>query len=185
MNPSWPNDPVLCSLVEELKTTHNCHTIILYGSRARGDFTASSDYDIAGITAVGEKKWIARFDEKNQVFHDIFIFPEEEVVIPNESHLQMSDGIIITDYNNTGKHLLEALKSLENEPLSISEEEIQARKVWYQKMLSRADLGDLEGKYRQIWSMFTILEDYFAFQKMRYHGPKKAFLYLSKHDPEV
>jgi uncharacterized protein len=52
-------------------------------------------------------------------------------------------------------------------------------------MLARAEVGDLEGKYRHIWSIFTILEDYFAFKKMRYHGPKKAFQYLSKHNLDV
>lgn len=38
------NDPVLQAIVEELISLYQCHTIILYGSRARGDFTASSDY---------------------------------------------------------------------------------------------------------------------------------------------
>lgn len=59
-----------------------------------------------------------------------------------------------------------ALKTMENEPLSITDDEIKARKIWYQKMLARAEVGDLEGKYRHIWSTFTILEDYFAFKKL-------------------
>ncbi|MBA2649577.1 MAG: nucleotidyltransferase domain-containing protein [Legionella sp.] len=185
MKTSWQNDKILGLIVEELKTIYHCHTIILYGSRARGDFQPTSDYDVAGIRPKGDKKWIARFDEKAQVFHDIFIFSENEIVIPNETHLQMSDGIIIIDHNNIGKHLLETLKTMENEPLPITIDEIQARKIWYQKMLARAQVGDLEGKYRYIWSIFTILEDYFAFKKLRYHGPKKAFQYLAKYDQEV
>jgi predicted nucleotidyltransferase len=185
MDNSWKNDPVICSIVEELQIIHNCHTIILYGSRARGDFKPSSDYDVAGITSLGNKKWIARFDEKNQVFHDIFIIPEKDIAVPNESHFQMSDGVIILDHNNFGKHLLETLKNLLNEPLDITDDEIQARKIWYQKMLSRAGVGDIEGKYRHIWSIFTLLEDYFVFKKMRYHGPKKAFQYLTQYDPDI
>ena len=78
MKTSWQNDKILISIVEELQTIYHCHTIILYGSRARGDFKPTSDYDVAGITSIGDKKWIARFDEKNQVFHDIFIFPEKQ-----------------------------------------------------------------------------------------------------------
>jgi len=49
-------------------------------------------------------------------------------------------------------------------------------------MLKRASVGDLEGKYRQIWSLFTILEDYFIFKGARYLGPKQAIQYLEKHD---
>ena len=184
-NPALKTDIVLNAIVEELQTIYHCHTIILYGSRARGDFKPTSDYDVAGITAIGDKKWIARFDEKHQVFHDIFIFPENELATPNETHLQMSDGIVIIDHNDIGKQLIETLQTIEKEPLSITVDEIQARKTWYQKMLARAEVGDLEGKYRHIWSIFTILEDYFAFKQLRYHGPKKAFQYLAKHDPDV
>ena len=185
MKTSWQNDKALCAIVEELQTTYHCHTIILYGSRARGDFKPTSDYDVAGITPTGDKKWIARFDKKHQVFHDIFIFPEKELATPNDAHLQMSDGIIIIDHHDIGKHLLEKLKNMEKEPLSITDDEIQARKIWYQKMLARSEVGDLEGKYRHIWSIFTILEDYFAFKKLRYHGPKKAFQHLAEHDSDV
>ena len=74
MKTSIQNNKILSSIVEELKTIYHCHTIILYGSRARGDFQPTSDYDIAGITSFGDKKWIARFDETHQVFLDIFIF---------------------------------------------------------------------------------------------------------------
>lgn len=185
MKASWQTDKILCSIVEELQTIYNCHIIVLYGSRARGDFKSTSDYDVAGFTSIDDKKWIARFDQEHQVFHDIFIFPEKELSAPNDTHLQMSDGIVILDHNDIGKQFLETLKSMESEPLSITDDEIQARKVWYQKMLARAEVGDLEGKYRHIWSIFTILEDYFAFKKMRYHGPKKAFQYLNKYDPDV
>ena len=185
MKASWQTDKILCSIVEELQTIYHCHIIVLYGSRARGDFKSTSDYDVAGFTSIDDKKWIARFDQKHQVFHDIFIFPEKELAAPNDTHLQMSDGIVILDHNDIGKHFLETLKHMENDSLSITDDEIQARKVWYQKMLARAEVGDLEGKYRHIWSIFTILEDYFAFKKMRYHGLKKAFQYLNKYDPDV
>ena len=184
-NASLQTDMVLNAIVKELQTIYHCHTIILYGSRARGDFKPTSDYDVAGITANGDKKWISRFDEKHQVFHDIFIFPEKELATPNETHLQMSDGIVIIDHNDIGQHLIETLKTIEKEPLSITVDEIQARKTWYQKMLARAEVGDLEGQYRHIWSIFTILEDYFAFKQLRYRGPKKAFQYLAKHDPDI
>lgn len=40
------------SLVAELVSLHGAHTIIVYGSRARGDATAESDIDVAAFADV-------------------------------------------------------------------------------------------------------------------------------------
>lgn len=179
---SIENDVVLRVIVEELEEKYDCHTVILYGSRARGDYTLASDYDVAGISQSGEKQRIARFDDLHNVYHDIFIYPENDFSPLQEEHLNMVDGKVIVQANNFGSNLLNQLKHFLNEPAFISENEIQTRKVWYKKMASRAEVGDLEGKYRHIWAIFAILEDYFVFAGIRYQGPKKAFQYLEQHD---
>ena len=180
---SFKTDLVITTIIDELKKIHHCHTIILYGSRARGDFTQTSDYDIAGITDKRIKKqWLARFDELNHVYHDIFIYPESELFEPNESHLQMSDGIVLTEKNGFGTQLLSQLNKLINTPVTSEINEREGRTIWYKKMLSRAEINDLEGKYRQIWAIQTLLEDYFFFRNLRYLGPKKGFQYLELHD---
>ena len=179
------NDPVLNLIIKELMSIHHCHTIILYGSRARGDHTSTSDYDVAGISKSGETKRIARIDPTYEAYLDIFIYPENDLSPLRPEHLTMSDGIVLVDSNEFGTNLLAKLKLMANEPEAISEDEIQVRKVWYKKMLSRASVRDLEGKYRHIWAIFVILEDYFDFRKLRYHGPKKAFQYLEQHDQEA
>lgn len=53
------NDLVLKQLVYELIKKHRCHTVILYGSRARGDFTEQSDYDLMGVKKTGKKYRVA------------------------------------------------------------------------------------------------------------------------------
>lgn len=179
------NDPVLQAIVEELISLYQCHTIILYGSRARGDFASSSDYDVAGIAKTGEKKRIARLEKIHGVYHDLFVYPESAFDTIADDHLCMSDGIVIIERENFGTKLLKKLSAAIKLPESITPDEISVRKVWYQKMLARASIRDLEGKYRQIWAIYTILEDYFVFRKLRYQGPKKAFQYLEKHDPET
>lgn len=184
-NISIENDVVLRLIVEELKNKYHCHTVILYGSRARGDYTLTSDYDVAGISQAGEKQRIARFDDLHKVYHDIFVYSENDFSPLQEEHLNMVDGKVIVQANNFGSNLLNQLKHFLNEPALISENEIQVRKVWYKKMASRAEVGDLEGKYRHIWAIFTILEDYFVFAGIRYQGPKKAFQYLEQHDPST
>jgi predicted nucleotidyltransferase len=182
---SLKNDAVLQLIIDELTSLYHCHTIILYGSRARGDFTSTSDYDVAGITKTGEKQRIARFDEKHGVYHDIFIYPESVFDVISDEHLCMSDGIIVVENNHFGSQLLKKLIAAIASPDLIAPDEIVARKVWYKKMLARASTRDLEGKYRHIWSIFTLLEDYFVFREVRYQGPKKAFQYLKIHDQET
>ena len=182
---SLKQDVVLNLIADELKSKYHCHTVILYGSRARGDYTSTSDYDVAGISSSGEKKRIARFDEKHNVYHDIFIYPEGDFLSLKDEHLNMADGVVIIDHNDFGKNLILKLKLMLQEPELISNDEIQMRKVWYKKMLARASVGDLEGRYRHIWSAFMIIEDYFAFKGLRYQGPKKAFQYLEENDQET
>ena len=46
-------DPHLTRFIREMNTAHRCHTVILYGSRARGDATAASDYDPIGFRKSG------------------------------------------------------------------------------------------------------------------------------------
>lgn len=179
------NDIVLRSIVDELISAHHCHTIILYGSRARGDFTASSDYDVAGIKETGEKERIARFDKKHGIYHDIFVYPECAFNVISDEHLCMSDGIVVIEKADFGTELLQKLATVMESSVSITPGEITVRKVWYKKMLARASTRDLEGKYRHIWALYAILEDYFAFRGLRYQGPKKAFHYLKVHDPEI
>ena len=179
------NDAVLNQIVDELKTEHHCHVVILYGSRGRCDHTSTSDYDVLGVVKEGQQKRIARFDQKNNVYLDIFVYPESFFSPLKEEHLHLADGVVILDGDEFGKKLLETLKIMIDEPEQMALDEIQARKVWYRKMLSRASVGDLEGRYRHIWSIFAILEDYFVFRGMRYQGPKKAFQYLEREDPEI
>jgi predicted nucleotidyltransferase len=53
-------DHLLSRVVVDLQERYNPHTIILYGSRARGDHTSSSDIDVVcfaeGATPVGDAR---------------------------------------------------------------------------------------------------------------------------------
>jgi predicted nucleotidyltransferase len=46
-------EQALAEIVQTLTVDHGCYAVILYGSRARGDFQPTSDWDVAGIREAG------------------------------------------------------------------------------------------------------------------------------------
>src|SRR5215831_3704418 len=46
-------EQALADIIQTLTADHGCHAVILYGSRARGDFQPTSDWDVAGICEAG------------------------------------------------------------------------------------------------------------------------------------
>jgi len=70
-------DPFLVELVQELIDKNKCHTVILYGSRARGDATPQSDYDLMGVRKSGKKYRVA--EKRNGIYLDIFVYPEMDL----------------------------------------------------------------------------------------------------------
>ncbi|MCB0350605.1 MAG: nucleotidyltransferase domain-containing protein [Bdellovibrionales bacterium] len=70
------DDPIINSICHELKSKYGCHTIVPYGSRARGLITPTSDYDVIGIRKKGAKTRIAK--KQRGFFWDVFIYSENE-----------------------------------------------------------------------------------------------------------
>lgn len=178
-------NPIVTMLIEELSSQYQCHTIILYGSHARGQATPSSDYDLAGICETGKMTRLARFDTEHQVYIDLFIYPEHDLSTIKEEHLCMHDGLVLKEKNGFGTNLLTKINKIVEKPIPLPPYELEVRKVWYQKMLARARTRDIDGQYRHIWALHTLIEDYFAFRNMRYLGPKKSFEYLKEHAPNL
>jgi uncharacterized protein len=175
-------NPIVSMLIEELSSQYQCHTIILYGSHARGQATPSSDYDLAGICETGKMTRLARFDTGHQVYIDLFIYPEHDLINIKEEHLCMHDGLVLKEKNGFGTDLLNKIKKILEKPTTLPSYELEVRKVWYQNMLARTRVRDIDGQYRHIWVLHTLIEDYFAFRNLRYLGPKKSFEYLKQHD---
>src|SRR4051812_1921974 len=87
--------PERAALTELLVGSHGCHTVILYGSRANGDATAESDWDVAGVRRQGELFRIARAWHGS--FLDAFIYPEEDLLTPSEDLLKLRGGQLLHD----------------------------------------------------------------------------------------
>ena len=171
------------ALIEELLRAHRAHTIILYGSHARGDATPESDIDVACFADVPETYRDARL--WNETFLDGFVYPtavaEQDVT---DELSKLSGGLVLLDAQKLAGSLLERVAAFEQRPVAIlPETERRMRRVWAQKMLARIRRGDVEASYRYHWLLFQLLEDHYPMIGRRYPGPKRAFADLATRDP--
>ena len=171
------------ALIDEFKRAHHAHTILLYGSRARGDATLESDIDIAAFADVPGTYRDARL--WNGFFLDGFVYPtaiaQSEV---DDEMCKLSGALALLDERGLAAPFLRRVEARETEPLPpLPETERRMRRVWAQKMLARIRRGDVEANYRYHWLLFQLLEDHYPMIGKRYPGPKRALLELSAHDP--
>lgn len=171
------------TLIEELQREHRVHTVILYGSRARGDATPESDIDVAGFADVGETSRDARL--WNDMYLDAFVYPTAVAAAPPDADmLKLCGGRVLLDERQLAGPLFERLAALDREgPPALVETEQRMRRVWARKMLARIRRGDLEGHYRFHWLLYQLLEDYFALRGAWYRGPKVALAGLQADAP--
>lgn len=170
-------------LINELVVKENCHTIILYGSYARGDHNAHSDVDVIGICQTGDFHRIAR--PFHGVVLDVFIYGQEN--LPSaESLLRISDGIVLLEKDSLGTDLVRNVNTILNAPPTLPKSwEVQTDVVWIDKMLTRASVGDTEGDFRRHWLLTSLLEFWYSWNRMHYLGSKQSLKILEIEYPEV
>ncbi len=181
-------DHMLSQIVTELCTGHGCHSVLLYGSRARGDATEISDYDLLGITARGTKHQIAK--RVRGKFWDLFVYPEHELTLAklrkNERAPSWKNAVVLFEQSNKGTQLVKRLRTLLALPFKhASDDEIAALKVWFHKQLERIERGGVTGNARRAELQAQLISDYFVMHKMRYLGPKAALAWLGANDQRV
>lgn len=170
-------------LIEYLVETHKCHTIILYGSFARGDATESSDVDILGIRDHSEPYRIGK--PWNGRFLDAWIYDPQNLPEPGRlSHLL--GGVVLKEHHNCAAKLLSDIAKADEKPETPKPYwEREQLSNWLHKMHVRAECGDIEGHYRRSWLLTDLLPLWFSFSNRRYYGSKRAFEWLQVHEPGV
>ncbi|MNX77453.1 hypothetical protein D3C86_1089960 [compost metagenome] len=175
-------DAMLNLLIDELRDRHACHTVILYGSRARGDHSTHSDYDVLGIRQDGEACRDARPWQGSYL--DAFIYPEATFEHLDEGMLRLHGGRILCEQDAMGRKILSRIEALfAAGPAAPAPSEVQTRITWARKMLARIQRQDLEAHYRRHWLLVQLLEDYFYLRRQWYRGPKESFAWLQANDP--
>lgn len=177
-------DELLEAAVAELCDRHGCHTVILYGSHARGDANAGSDVDVLGLRDEGPAFRDAR--PWHGSYLDAFIHPATDFAAPDESHLKLLGGRVLVEKGRVGSQLLAGVRAVYDAgPKVLDDNEKAVLRSWLDKTMRRIARGDLEGHYRRVMLLYQALEDYFALRDQWYLGPKAAFAWLRTHDPEA
>lgn len=172
----------LSALREEFVGVHDCHTVILYGSRAIGDATPESDWDVAGVRARGEMFRVSR--PWRGTFLDAFVYADAEVSEPNEDLLKLRGGRLLEDANGFGARLLARLDAFyESGPPLRPAWHWEMQRVWFAKTLARIRRDDVEARLRRGWLVMEALENYFCFRHRFYPGPKQGLAWLRENDP--
>jgi uncharacterized protein len=179
-------EQALAEIVQTLTVDHGCHAVILYGSRARGDFQSTSDWDVAGICEAGATVPLRVARAFHGAWLDAFVYAEAAFAVADPELLRFLPSRILVDERGFAKSLLERLATLDQQgPPPLPEGEDEMVRVWYAKMLLRIARGDLESKYRQVEMLFQALDNYFKLRRLWYRGPKAGLPWLATHDPET
>ena len=179
-------EQALAEIVETLTVDHGCHSVILYGSRARGDFQPTSDWDVAGIRETGATAPLRVARAFHGAWLDAFVYAEAALTVIDPEMLRFLPARILVDERGFAKALLERIITLDQQgPPPLPEGEEEMVRVWYAKMLVRIARGDLESKYRQVELLFQALDNYFKLRRIWYRGPKAGLPWLARHDPET
>lgn len=161
---------------------HGCHTLILYGSRARGDATPQSDLDILCVREDGPAVRDARVVDG--LYLDAFVYPEAKLTTLEPAMLRMLGGVVLRERDGFGSALLTRLRELHDRgPTPLPDDERQALVVWSQKMLDRfRGQRGIEANYRRMSLLIQALDDYFQLRTTWFRGPKEGFAWLLQHD---
>jgi predicted nucleotidyltransferase len=168
--------------IEEMRRRHGVHTLILYGSHARGDATAESDLDLAGFADVTATYRDAR--RWRDVVLDAFVYPTAMTASVDPDFLKLRGGRVLLDERGLAAEMLARLDEVERGgPPALPETEIRMRRVWAHKMLARIRRGDVEAHYRHHWLLYQLLEDHHALRGQWFRGPKLALAELAAAEP--
>ncbi|UXI02377.1 nucleotidyltransferase domain-containing protein [Photobacterium sp. TY1-4] len=175
-------DPLIEALVRALQAQYQPHTIIFYGSRARGDATATSDIDVACFVDDHPELKDARLFQG--VYLDNWVYPTQAMQHISKDTLRFADGACLVDQRGLGEEFLTKVrKKFAAGPERLSDSDRAHTTEWISKMLQRIETEDVEGMYRRCWLQLELLEVYFHLRDQWFLGPKKSFQLLKDKNP--
>jgi predicted nucleotidyltransferase len=176
----------LHALADELSALHGCHTVVLYGSRARGTHRPDSDVDLLLVRRNGVSTRDVRMWRGVQV--DAFV-DEEAKLDPekDEGLLRIRHGEVLRDEIGFGASLVRrAQEVFARGPAALPPGEVEALRVWGGKMLQRIasrEAGAARADYRRVSLLTELLPLYFRLRRRWYLGSEEALRSLAEEEP--
>lgn len=176
-------DKLIESVMSYLTGKYKCHTMILYGSYAEGDFTVESDLDILCFSDEVEDMNETAIVEGVQL--DAWIVNTTQLDVPKE-YLHITGNKVLLDERGKAGEFIESIKELFEEGTEpISDNQREFLKGWLSKMQKRSLRDDTEGSYRYHWMLKDSLEIYFELNNRWFLGVKKSLKWLEQNDPKA
>src|SRR5215470_14406145 len=108
-------EQALAEIVRTLTADHGCHAVILYGSRVRGDFQPTSDWDVAGIRKFGATMPLRVAHAFHGAWLDAFVYAETAFAVIDSEVLRFLPARILVDEQGFAKTLLERISTLDQQ----------------------------------------------------------------------
>lgn len=176
--------PDLERLADELCLKHHAHTVILYGSRARGTPRPTSDVDVfvlrdEGPATSDHRRW-------ESLWLDAWIHPARDAEQPEEGLLRLCGGRVLRQRDGLGDALLARVVAMRDAgPPPLTDEKRALCATWLEKTAARvreASPDDLEAMLRRAALLNEALESYFVLRERWYPGPREALEVLARED---
>jgi len=167
-------------LAKLIESKHCVHTIILYGSFAKGNNDEFSDIDIVAFWDEDEELQDKSNLGSNQL--DLWIYPSTKMADYKE-FIRVNGGIVLLDLRNVAEVFMNNIKhAYQTGPTAKTLEEKKNILKWVRKMYSRSLKEDLEGAYRKSLLLAELLPIYFELKDIWYLGSKYGFEFLKDND---
>ena len=167
-------------IISVLRERYQPRALLVYGSYARGDADACSDFDCMLIV---DSKPCGHDDSViDGVVLDCFLFtPEETEAEDLDPFLPIYDSRIVLD-DGSGAALKERVRTYVDAHRVLPDQEKEFLASWIRKTLRRAEKDDDEGNFRAVAFLAESLMDYCSLRDLFYFGSKQTAAWLREHD---